>query len=81
MKVHSKSRALKQFEQIPPAAFVHHDDPRLLVADAVQLDPQTRHRMIAEAAYQRAAQRGFQGGSALADWLAAEAEIDAQQTQ
>lgn len=35
-----------------------------------------RQRMIAEAAYFRAQQRGFAGGDPLADWLAAEAEID-----
>lgn len=32
--------------------------------------------MIAEAAYFRAASRGFQGGDPVQDWLAAEAEID-----
>jgi hypothetical protein len=33
--------------------------------------------MIAEAAYFRAAQRGFNGGDPVADWIAAEAEVDA----
>jgi hypothetical protein len=37
-----------------------------------------RHGMIERAAYLRAERRGFQGGSALEDWLAAEAEIDRQ---
>ena len=36
-----------------------------------------RGRMIAECAYCIAEQRGFQGGSALDDWLRAEAEVDA----
>lgn len=36
-----------------------------------------RHRMIAEAAYYRALQRGFAGGDAFDDWMAAEQEIDA----
>lgn len=36
-----------------------------------------RHRMIAEAAYLRAEQRGFQGGNPNEDWYAAAAEIDA----
>lgn len=40
------------------------------------ISPDERQRMIAEAAYLRAAQRGFQGGDPLADWLAAEAEIN-----
>ena len=35
-----------------------------------------RLRMIAEAAYFRAANRGFMGGDPVADWLAAEAEIN-----
>ncbi|HKI62329.1 MAG TPA: DUF2934 domain-containing protein [Mariprofundaceae bacterium] len=36
-----------------------------------------RQRMIAECAYCIAEQRGFQGGSALDDWLRAEAEVNA----
>jgi hypothetical protein len=36
-----------------------------------------RHAMIAEAAYLRAAGRGFNGGDPLADWLASEREVDA----
>jgi len=39
--------------------------------------PQERQRRIAEAAYLRAEQRGFQGGDPISDWLAAEAEVDA----
>lgn len=35
-----------------------------------------RHRMIAEAAYYRAERRGFGAGDPVADWLAAEDEID-----
>ena len=34
-----------------------------------------RERMIREAAYLRAAQRGFTPGDEVADWLAAEAEV------
>jgi hypothetical protein len=36
-----------------------------------------REEMIAVAAYYRAEHRGFDGGDPVADWLAAEAEIDA----
>lgn len=36
-----------------------------------------RHQMIKVAAYYVAEQRGFIGGDAVADWLAAEARIDA----
>jgi hypothetical protein len=37
-----------------------------------------RHRLISEAAFYRAEQRGFIEGFELEDWLAAEAEIDAR---
>ncbi|WP_297504430.1 DUF2934 domain-containing protein [Ferrovum sp.] len=36
-----------------------------------------REEMIAVAAYYRAERRGFNGGDTLADWLEAEAEVDA----
>lgn len=36
-----------------------------------------RREMIAEAAYYRAEKRGFTGGDPIADWVAAEAEVDA----
>ena len=36
-----------------------------------------RTRLIAEAAYFKAAQRGFAKGGELGDWIEAEAEIDA----
>ncbi len=35
-----------------------------------------RHKMIAEAAYSLAEQRGFQSGQEMLDWLKAEKEID-----
>ena len=37
-----------------------------------------RWRMVAEAAYYIAQRRGFVGGDAVADWVAAEAEVDAK---
>lgn len=42
------------------------------------LEQEERHRMITEAAYLIAEQRGFQGDMALDDWLQAEAEVDAR---
>ncbi len=38
---------------------------------------QQRHAMIAESAFRRAEQRGFQGGDPTEDWLQSEKEIDA----
>lgn len=37
-----------------------------------------RRQMIAEAAYFRAERRGFTGGDSVADWVEAEAEVDAR---
>lgn len=55
---------------------------RSAAKDRVGTDPgqpistEERRRMIAEAAYFRALERGFTGGSSLDDWLAAEREIN-----
>jgi hypothetical protein len=46
------------------------------VSDSPACSGEDRYRMIAEAAYYRAESRGFEGGSDLDDWLAAEMEID-----
>jgi hypothetical protein len=46
------------------------DDPTLALSGAM------RDQMIAEAAYYLAERRGFAPGYELADWLAAEGEID-----
>ncbi len=43
-----------------------------------EVTPDERHRMIAEAAYQRAEQRGFTNGDPLRDWLEAETQIEMQ---
>jgi hypothetical protein len=42
------------------------------------VDPQQRVALIARAAYFRAMNRGFAPGHEVADWLAAEAEVDAE---
>jgi Protein of unknown function (DUF2934) len=42
------------------------------------VDPGQRGALIARAAYFRAMRRGFAPGNELADWLAAEAEVDAE---
>ena len=46
------------------------------VATDGPVDPEVRRLMIAEAAYYRAEQRGFEPGHDLEDWLEAEARID-----
>jgi len=42
------------------------------------VDPQQRAALIARAAYFRALNRAFEPGSEVTDWLAAEAEVDAE---
>jgi len=41
------------------------------------VSPEERYRMVSEAAYFRAKQRGFVGGDPTTDWMEAEAEVDA----
>lgn len=45
-------------------------------AGQISANPEDRHNMIATAAYYLAERRGFNGGCATEDWLAAEAEVD-----
>ena len=40
------------------------------------LDPDLRHRMVSEAAYHRYAERGFEDGYELDDWLQAESDVE-----
>lgn len=49
---------------------------RILPSPNDLISPEERQRLIAEAAYFRAAERGFQGGDPVDDWLRAEAEIN-----
>ena len=44
----------------------------------IEIGPEERARLIAEAAYFRAKKRGFKGGDPVDDWLAAEQEVDAK---
>jgi Protein of unknown function (DUF2934) len=46
-------------------------------ARRLQVSPEARRAMIAEAAYLRAELRGFAPGHETEDWLAAEVEVDA----
>ena len=41
-----------------------------------EITPETRHEMIATAAFLRAEQRCFASGDPMEDWLAAEREVD-----
>jgi hypothetical protein len=48
----------------------------LLTNPGTPVSEEERRRMIAENAYYRAQQRGFNGGQAIDDWLAAEREVN-----
>ena len=63
------NRAVKGAAKPAHAETTESQDPLYVTAEE-------RHRMIAEAAYLRAADRGFFMGDAVEDWLAAELEID-----
>jgi hypothetical protein len=57
---------------VPPA------EPSATATQPNFVDPQQRAMLIARAAYYRAMDRGFAPGNEVADWLAAEAEVDAE---
>ncbi|MGH8316710.1 MAG: DUF2934 domain-containing protein [Steroidobacteraceae bacterium] len=53
------------------------EEPKAALApDATAYDPAQRHALIAEAAYYRAEERGFDPGHELEDWLDAELDIE-----
>ena len=52
--------------------------PSTKMGAARAMDPVERHRLIAEAAYHIALKRGLGPGDHMADWLAAERQVDAQ---
>ena len=76
MKTASTSLALQSagFVEQPDSAL--QDDPSLPFSEACGVDAEMRDRMITEAAYYRAEERGFVSGYELEDWLEAEAEVD-----
>jgi hypothetical protein len=61
-----------------PRARTHAPQSSTVASEAAALaGPEARHGIIAQAAYFRAQQRGFEPGRELEDWLTAEAEVDA----
>ena len=61
-----------------PGAGLPTPEERAAAVPGAIVTAEERHRMIAEAAYFRALQRGFLDGYELGDWLDAEKEIDAR---
>jgi hypothetical protein len=68
VKATAKAKPLKSAESEPVDAAAKS------VAQS-SVTEESHYSMVAEAAYYRALQRGFQGGSPEDDWYAAEAEI------
>jgi hypothetical protein len=72
----SSKRAAKPRAAKPRAATASAPRRARGAAD-IGISAEERQRMIREAAYYRAERRGFGPGDAMADWLAAEAEVNA----
>lgn len=82
MKSHS-ARAARAQKQRPPPTFSplpEADSAAGIPESALAPNPDAERRraMIAEAAFYRAEQRGFEPGRELDDWCAAESEFDAR---
>jgi hypothetical protein len=58
------------------AVSVNKKSPSVDPARFAQPTSESRYCLIAELAYVKAQQRGFEPGHELEDWLAAEAEVD-----
>lgn len=61
--------------QTPVAQRMPQRDPAGETPPALELSSEEIRRQIAEAAYYRAANRGFEPGGDIEDWLQAEAQI------
>jgi len=66
-----RSGNIRHFLTLPMESYTVSKSPRI----HGKVTPEKRQHMIAEAAYFRAAHRGFHGGCPLQDWLEAEREI------
>lgn len=54
----------------------NHDNPAAMNTDSrAEASPEEIRQLIAQAAYYRAKQRGFEPGHELEDWIQAESEI------
>ena len=72
----SSARAKRARSSAASAGAAKHPAP-MSGAVTRTVSAEQRHAMIAESAYRRAEQRGFQGGDPMQDWLEGEKEVDA----
>jgi len=72
-------------EKLPPEAAAEPPPSTGIVSEPDQpfeegvhdeLDPDLRHRLISETAFEMYARRGFADGYDVEDWLSAEAQVD-----
>ena len=75
----SSSKAKRAAASTGQTASKRRDRKTATVKPTVSADQ--RNAMIAERAYLRAEQRGFQGGDPVEDWLEGEKEVDALLSQ
>ncbi len=73
-----KPETSKRTPRTPEAAKPASTRRRKPVQRAAAITPEERQALVARAAYLRAQARGFAPGYEVEDWLAAEAEVDAQ---
>lgn len=63
-------------EPSPSAGAVSEPDQPFEEGAHDMIDPDLRHRLISEAAFEMYARRGFVDGYDVEDWLSAEAQVD-----
>ena len=70
-----KSATPKASSRTPTRAAAPRSDKEITPSASVELTREELQKLISEAAYFRAKQRGFEPGHELEDWIQAEAEV------
>ena len=74
----TQKKAKASDEAAPRSANINVDSRSSMVKLASKISREERQRMIEEAAYYRAEQRGFYGDQEIQDWLDAESEVNSK---
>lgn len=77
----AKEKAPPTAKPEPGAATVTSKSSRSAKAGSTSIDPEVRRQLVAAEAYFLAERRGFAGGNALEDWVAAERVVDSRLKQ
>jgi len=77
-RYHSKSgeHSVETADPLPNPGAVSEPDQPFEEGAHDSLDPDLRHRLISEAAFDLYTRRGFVDGNDVDDWLSAEAQVD-----